>query len=72
MIILWIRKRKASEPNGNRNNDNNSAQKHDEIMRRFRLTHPQVDNIHSKDIMTADGNLLAPIQKVKLTENVKN
>jgi hypothetical protein len=72
MIILWIRKRKAEQQNGPAKNDKESFQKHDKVMKQFRLSHPDDNVINARDIMTADGNVLAPIEKVKLTEHVQN
>ena len=72
MIILWIRKRKTEEPGGPAKNDKESFQKHDDIMKKFRLEHPDANVINAKDIITADGNLLAPVEKVKITEHIQN
>ncbi|HUT67414.1 MAG TPA: hypothetical protein VMW86_02545 [Dehalococcoidales bacterium] len=72
MIILWIRKRKSEEPKGPAKNETDSFQKHDEVMKKFRLAHPDTSILNARDIMTADGNLLAPIQDVKLAEHVQN
>jgi hypothetical protein len=72
MIILWIRKKKAEGQNGPEKKGKPSFHEHDDIMKKFRLAHPDVDIVASKDIMTADGNLLAPIQKVKLTAHLQN
>jgi len=72
MIILWIRKKKTEEKSGLAKDNKESFQKHDDIMKQFRLAHPDANVINAKDIMTADGNLLAPVEKVKLTEHVQN
>lgn len=72
MIILWIRKRKTEEPSGLAKNDKEAFQKHDAVMKQFRLAHPDANILNARDIMTADGNLLAPVDKVKLTDHVQN
>ena len=70
MIILWIKKRKPDKQPSK--SDKESFREHDEMMKQFRHTHPELNVINSKDIMTADGNLLAPVQKVILNENTHN
>jgi len=72
MIILWIRKKRNEEQNVPDRKEKQPFQEHDDIMKKFRLAHPDANIVASKDIITADGNLLAPIQKVKLTEHVQN
>jgi len=72
MIILWIRKKKTEGQNGLAKDNKESFQKHDEVMKQFRLAHPDTNVINAKDIITADGNLLAPVDSVKLTEHVQN
>lgn len=72
MIILWIRKRKTERKNGPAKDDKDSFQKHNEAMKQFRLAHPDTNVIDAKDIVTADDNLLAPVQKVKLSEHTQN
>jgi hypothetical protein len=74
MIILWVRKRKAEEQKDSSRNDKESFQKHDEIMKKFRFSHPEreVKIVIPKDILTTDGNLLAPVNSVKLGDNKQN
>lgn len=72
MIILWIRKKKTEEPSGLAKDNKESFQKHDDVMKQFRLAHPDTNVINARDIMTADGNLLAPVDKVKLAEHANN
>ena len=72
MIILWIRKSKADAQNVNNKKDRHSFQEHDDIMKKFRLSHPDLSVIDAEDIVTADGNYLAPIYDVKLTANIQN
>ena len=71
MIILWVRKNKDVKNSMDKRNSE-SFHEHDDIMKRFRLAHPDVNLVTSKDIMTAEGNLLAPVHQVKLPENIQN
>jgi hypothetical protein len=41
-------------------------------MKRFRLAHPDVNMVSARDILTPEGNLLAPIQQVKLASHIQN
>ncbi len=70
MIILWIRKNKADKQKLTENQM--SFQEHDDIMKRFRLAHPDVQQTASRDIITEEGNLLAPVHQVRLAENIQN
>ncbi|OGO32414.1 MAG: hypothetical protein A2Z29_02385 [Chloroflexi bacterium RBG_16_56_11] len=72
MIILWIRKSQPNKPDNRAENEGGPFNKHDEAMKEFRRRHPEVDATRPKDILTPDGNLLAPVVKVTLTENVQN
>jgi hypothetical protein len=72
MIILWIRKSKADVQKVNDKKERYSFREHDDIMKKFRLSHPDLNVLDSEDIVTADGNYLAPIYDVKLTANVQN
>jgi hypothetical protein len=74
MIILWVRKRKAEEQKDPSDNDHEAFQKHDEIMKKFRISHPEreVKIVESKDILTTGGNLLAPVDAIKLDKNKQN
>jgi hypothetical protein len=74
MIILWVRKKKKEEKKRSLNNDRDSFQEHDALMKKFRFSHPDPDiKITAyKNILTTDGNLLAPVYKVKIGENTQN
>jgi hypothetical protein len=72
MIILWIRKKKADEQKVTEKKEEQSFHKHDDIMKRFCLAHPDVNLVSARDILTSEGNLLAPIQRVKLTDHGQN
>ena len=49
-----------------------SFQEHDDIMKRFRLAHPDINMMGSHDMVTEEGNLLAPVFQVKLADNIQN
>jgi hypothetical protein len=74
MIILWVRKRKAGETKDAPGSDKDTFQKHDELMKKFRFAHPdrEAKIVPAKDILTTDGNLLAPVDSVKLDKNKQN
>jgi hypothetical protein len=72
MIILWIRKSKKDKQEQTVKDGQQSFKEHDEVMRKFREAHKVLDVISDKDILTGDGNLLAPIHKVRLSGHVQN
>jgi hypothetical protein len=72
MIILWIRKAKKDKQKSGPKDEKNAFREHDEMMKKFRQNHPEFEIINDRDILTGDGNLLAPVRHVKLAENVQN
>jgi hypothetical protein len=72
MIILWIRKSKKDKPEQTVKDEQQSFKEHDEVMRKFREAHKELDIISDKDILTGDGNLLAPVHKIRLSEHAQN
>ena len=75
MIILWVRKRKDEEQKDtDKNDDREPFQKHDEIMKKFRISHPDRDVkiVQAGNILNAGGNPLAPVDAVKLDKNKQN
>ncbi len=75
MIILWVRKRKDEErKDTDKNDDREPFQKHDEIMKKFRISHPDRDVkiVHAGNILNTGGNLLAPVDPIKLDKNKQN
>ena len=72
MLIFWINKSKKSDDTGPWTSEKDSFQEHEEAMERFRQTHPDMNIISSTDIITADGNILAPVQDVKLNGYTRN
>ncbi len=72
MLIFWIKKRKKDDEKGPWTSQKDGAHKHDEAMKKFRLDHPEMDVVSSKDIITADGDVWAPVQNIRITEHMKN
>jgi hypothetical protein len=72
MLIFWINKSKKNKDTGPWTSRKNDFSKHDEAMERFRQAHPDMNIINSKDIITADGNILALVQNIKLNKYIKN
>lgn len=72
MIILWIRKKNVEELKEANKGEAESFDKHDEIMKKFRYAHPDLNVVSSRDILTSEGSLLAPLETVKLTDHVQN
>jgi hypothetical protein len=70
MIILWIRKHKADKENTLKKDD--TFENHDDIMKRFRSAHPDINYTSNRDILTSEDSLLAPVHQVKLAENIQN
>lgn len=69
MIILLIQKNKKAD---NYKDSKESFREHDEVMKKFRLAHPDLEVVTDKDILIGDGNLLAPVRYVRLSENARN
>jgi hypothetical protein len=72
VIILWIRKSKKDKQKNSPKEAKKAFREHDEMMRKFRQAHQELEFITDKDILTGEGNLLAPVQKVKLAEYIQN
>lgn len=72
MLILWIHHSGTGKQTCHTNNGQNPFRQHDEDMQRFRLIHPIIESTGSKDIMTTDEALLAPVQPVKLAKHSCN
>jgi hypothetical protein len=62
LIILWVSKRKDEEGKNPSEDDQESYRKHNEIMKKFRIAHPErkLKIVHPKDIIKASGHLLVP------------
>ncbi len=72
MLILWFRKNRAFKQNVEDGKKNQLFPEGNDIVKQFRLEHPDVAVSNAKDILTEDGNLLASIEEVKLWENIQN
>ena len=72
MLILWIRRNKTNKQNGPTKKEKESFRKHNEDMKKFRLSHPETETVNSGDIIATDGSILAPVHGVKLSKNVQN
>ncbi len=70
MIILWIKKNKDGQPKESGTPE--SFHQHDDVMIRFRMAPPDINLLASRDIITAEGSLLAPVHQVKLAANIQN
>jgi hypothetical protein len=71
MLIIWIRKRKSDKRTCPKN-DPVSFQKHAEDMKKFSSGHPNIEAANPRDIMIANGDVLAAVQKVKLIKYTQN
>jgi hypothetical protein len=65
MLILFITKKSQGTAG-------ESFQQHNEAMKAFRQAHPDLDVISARDIIMADGDLLAPVQSVTMDINSDN
>jgi hypothetical protein len=72
MIILWIQSKKKNKQDQTSKNEKESFKAHDDVMKKFRMAHEELDVLSNKDILTGDGNLLAPVSHVKLSNHVQN
>jgi hypothetical protein len=72
MLILWIRKNKKNKKSKLDKNIEESFQKHDEDMKKFHHSHQELETIISKDIITTEGDVLAPVHTVTLAKHSQN
>jgi hypothetical protein len=70
MLILWITRKNRNIPDADAGEDTFRA--HNEAMKNFRRAHPDLNIVNASDIVVADGNLLAPVQGVKLDGHAQN
>jgi len=70
MLIVWIRKHQdGAQPAGSAAD---RTARHNADMKRFRAAHPDWDVADARDIVTADGNLLAMVTGARLAPNSRN
>ena len=71
MMILWItrKNRKQSPPN---DAAGEAFRQHNEAMEKFRLAHPSLNIVNARDVVLANGDLLAPVQSVELDVRSQN
>ena len=72
MLIVWIRKRKTKEQKDSSEENKKLFTDHSEDMKKFRLAHSDMNIMSAADILTSDGDILAPVNNVKLSENAHN
>ena len=69
MLIVWIRKNNHTRPE---ETAGERTDRHNRDMARFKASHPDWDVADARDIVTADGNLLAAVHGVKLPACSRN
>ena len=72
MIILWIRKNDEDEPSRSNENEEEAFQKHDEHMKRFRVSHPKIETVKPEEAHTAGCLDMVPLRQVKLASYSHN
>ncbi len=72
MFILWIRRSDKNKKDHRDLQQPENMKDHNEEMKQFRAAHHRIDMVPARDIVTADGDLLAPIQGVRLSPNISN
>ena len=72
MLIVWIRKRKNREPEDSGEENKRLSINHNEDMKKFRLAHSDMNIMSAADILTSDGDILAPVNSVKLSKHAHN
>jgi hypothetical protein len=69
MLILLITQKTDHETIVNSIED---FARHNEAMKHFRLSHPDLSKASARDIVTEEGALLAPVYCVRLNANTRN
>jgi len=71
MLILWItRKNRQQLPPTDAAGE--AFQQHNGAMEKFRRAHPALNIVNARDIVLANGALLAPVDGVRLDDNSRN
>jgi hypothetical protein len=71
MLILWIT-RKKENPTPPAEVSGEALRQHNTAMEKFRRAHPALNIVNARDIVLADGALLAPVDGVSLDGNARN
>jgi len=71
MLILWITKSKKKEQDANVTDDT-AFKKHDAEMKKFHASHPDLSVINTRDIVLANGDVLAEVSGFKLSKHAGN
>lgn len=71
MLILLITPRSKQEPPTPATGED-SFRRHNEAMKQFRRAHPDLNILNARDILTADGDLLATVEGIRLDGNARN
>jgi hypothetical protein len=71
MLILLITPRNKQE-RPVADSDDDSFRRHNEAMKQFRRAHPDLNTVSNRDILTADGDLLATVSGTRLDDNSRN
>jgi hypothetical protein len=69
MLIVWIKKHQDAARTAN---EADKMSRHNADMKRFRAAHPDWDLADARDIVTADGNLLAMVSGARLAPHSQN
>jgi hypothetical protein len=71
MFIMFIRRHKTGEKTNPPKNDKDHLRKHNEDMKKFRLSHPkELPGI--KDMITTDGDTLITLRTIRLAKHTQN
>ncbi len=71
MRIVWIWDG-STDDSAHRHNGGESFQKHDDDMKRFRLSHPEIEKPKSREAKAVEFLASIPIREVSLVSNVQN
>jgi hypothetical protein len=70
MLIVWLHSNK--DKNNGQDNNECSFQKHDNEMKKFRASHPEIEIATPGDIVMPDGQVLASAKSLRLNKYVHN
>ncbi len=71
MLILWIHRKKSTQENKS-DEATKPFSHHDDEMKKFRDSHPELEQPTTGDLITPDGQVLALVEGVKLPRNTQN